>query len=308
MNTSENQTDNQWNTYWNNEGAKGEVFVGADGSAHPELSDWWRSQFSTCGQSSDVVDLACGAGSVFTHLPDNHGHRLFGADISAEALTLMRERVPGVTTTVCSADSLPYEDGQFDVVCSQFGVEYAGQKAFTEAARVLGKAGKLWILCHIEDGFIDSRNRAHLDSARSITESQFIPRALELTRATFSGQKTQSDQATQAFIPAERQLAKTCKNFPTGIHLHLYNGFRKLYENRQHYHQADIEQWLTQMETDVEHNIQRLQHMRQAASDQSAMNAVVEALKASGCTDIQCQALQLQKHPLPVAWALTATR
>ncbi len=307
-NTQESNNDNQWNEYWNNDGAEGEVFVSSSGSAHPEISDWWRTQFADLCPPCDLVDLACGAGSVFAHLPENHDFRLFGADISAEALALMRKRVPGVTTTTCSADELPYETGQFDVVCSQFGVEYAGVAAFDEAARVLKPKGKLIILCHIEDGYIDSRNRVHLEHARTIISSDFIPKAINLTQATFETGQANLNKAIQEFAPAEKALGAACQALPEGIHYHLYAGFRQLYERRAQYDLSDIELWLEQMFKDVEHNILRLEHMRRAANNKQTMDDVVERLNNLGCSSITCTPLTLEKHDLPIAWALTATR
>ncbi len=307
MTTPVSDKENQWSDYWNNDGAEGEVFVSAGGTANPELSTWWQSRFEHLS-SGDVVDLACGAGSVFAHLPPNHNHRLYGADISPEALALMRQRIPGVTTTVCSADDLPYADGQFNVVCSQFGVEYAGAKAFEEAARVLAPNGRLLILCHYSNGYIDSRNQAHLEHARSVVSSRFIGKALTLTRATFSGKQQRLTQAVEEFVPAEKALSASCEALPAGIHFHLYTGFRQLYERRAEYAQEDITNWLESMEADVEHNVLRLEHMCRAASNTAAMDAVTEQLKAMGCRSVNCVPMTLEKHDLPLAWELTATR
>ncbi len=298
---------NQWNDYWNNDGAEGEVFVGAGGSSSPELSNWWAQKFARL-EPGDIVDLACGAGSVFAHLPKQHSHRLYGADISPEALALMRQRIPGVTTTACSADSLPYQNGQFSAVCSQFGVEYAGPKAFEEAARVLAPKGHLLILCHYEDGYIDSRNKQHLEHARSVVSSRFIGKALSLTRATYSGNQAKLGQAVEEFIPAEKIVSNACETFPTGIHFHLYTGFRQLYEQRARYAQSDITDWLTAMEADVERNVLRLEHMRRAASSADTMEAITERLEELGCRSVRCVPMTLEKHDLPLAWELTATR
>ncbi len=91
----------------------------------------------------------------------------------------MRQRIPGVTTMACPADDLPYADGPFNAVCSQFGVEYAGTKAFEEAAHVLAPNGRLLILCHYSNGYIDSRNSAKC-VPRTLKKHD-LPLAWELT-------------------------------------------------------------------------------------------------------------------------------
>ncbi|MEM7081746.1 MAG: class I SAM-dependent methyltransferase [Pseudomonadota bacterium] len=304
---SDTNSENQWDNYWNNDGAEGEVFVSASGAAHPELADWWRQQFAPLS-TGDMVDLACGAGSVFAHLPDHHDHRLFGADISSEALNLMRKRIPGVTTTVCSAHDLPYEDQQFDVVCSQFGIEYAGALAFEEAARVVKPGGRLMVIAHYAHGQIDARNREHREHAHTIVSSNFIDKAIKLTAASYAQHEQRFRQATEEFVPAERQLAAACEALPEGIHFHLYGGFRQLFEQRRQYDADDIITWLQQMRDDVAENLQRLEHMCRAASDQDEMSAIINELEKRNCREINCEALTLEQHKLPLAWALTARR
>ena len=163
MNPKANQPGaNEWSSYWGGDTAGAEVFVGQDGQAHPEIAAWWREIFIDLPSNLSIVDLACGSGSVFQHLPKDNELRLHGADISAEALRLVQQRIPEIDTTNCSADSLPFQDGQFDMAVSQFGIEYAGDDAFVEAVRVVASDGQLRLLCHFQDGFIDARNQAHL--------------------------------------------------------------------------------------------------------------------------------------------------
>lgn len=297
-----------WSEYWAKDGASGEVFVNTRGEAHPEVAAWWREAFAPLASGSHIVDLACGAGSVFAHLPDGHGHTLHGADISEEALALLRQRLPDVTTTACSADALPFADGRFDAAVSQFGIEYAGTGAFAEAARVVATGGWLIALCHIEDGYIDARNRAHLAAAKEAAASGFIDRAVALIDAAFSGDRDAALAAGKAFQPAERRLAAACRHLADGIHAHLYAGFRQLFERRNDYHRGDIEGWLAAMRDDLDLNVARLEHMCRAARSRADMNAVIAMLGEHGFGPVHCEPLQLSGHDRPLAWAVRARR
>ena len=80
----------------------------------------------------------------------------------------------------CPATELPLPDSSFDFVVSQFGVEYAGIDAFIEAARLVKPGGQLSLLCHYQDGYIDSKNQKMLEAAKIARHSNFISDALAL--------------------------------------------------------------------------------------------------------------------------------
>ena len=180
-------TESDWSEYWENDSPKGEVFVTSQGEKHPALAEYWARTFQGQARGTKIIDLASGAGSVFACLPEDHGHELFAADISDVALTLLRERFPSAHTVACSAAKVPLDDESFDLVVSQFGIEYAGVEAFAEAARLLAEGGRLVALCHISGGHIDAGYQAQLREARVVEESDFIDIAKRLTTAAFSG-------------------------------------------------------------------------------------------------------------------------
>ncbi len=295
----------EWSSYWaDNASTSGEVFVNAKGETHPELAQWWRDTFTTLPKSGRLIDLACGAGSVFQHIPTEHSYELHGADISTQALSQLKELFPSVNRHQCPADSLPFADGEFDVVVSQFGVEYAGMEGFHEAARVVGPGGSLVIVSHLEESFIDGRNRDHLYNAQVIVECDFIPRARALIAAMFSGDQEKTQRAANAFTPSEQALAKAVKRLPEGIHAHLYFGFKQLFERRVDYHLKDITQWLKDMADDVDRNILRLESMCQAARSEPEIRGFVEKLRESGWVSAQYETLRISNHNQPLAWII----
>jgi SAM-dependent methyltransferase len=300
--------DRGWTDYWQHEGDGGEVFVNAKGERHPALAKFWASVFDGISASAAVVDLASGAGSIFAHLPADHGFRLHAADISEEALEALATRIPGVATSVCSADSLPYTDGQFDLVVSQFGIEYAGQAAFIEAARVVAKGGHLHCLCHARDGYIDSKNKGQLDAATDISESGFIKLCRDLAITGFGSNATAMQASEAAFIPVAKRVAESVQRTPVGVHSHLYQGFRQLFEDRRDYDLADITGWLDGMQLEVDRAIDRLTRMRAAALSAPDVAELTENLKTAGLHQIQFDLFTTPGNELPVAWSLSAMR
>jgi SAM-dependent methyltransferase len=301
-------TDQGWADYWQHDGDGGEVFVNAKGERHPALAEYWGAVFAEVSDKAAVIDIASGAGSIFAHLPAGHGLDLFAADIAAEALLALTDRIPGVTTTVCAADAVPYGDGRFELVVSQFGIEYAGINAFTEAARLVAPGGRLSCLCHVEDGYIDSNNKAQLEEASLVNETAFIDLAIELTKAAFSADATAMQRSEKAFVPAMKKVRAGIQRCPRGIHSHLYQGFQTLFEQRRAYDEADITSWLEEMQGDVNKNIDRLSRMRAAALSPADTIKITENLGSAGLQGIQFEPFTTPGNRLPVAWKLSATR
>jgi SAM-dependent methyltransferase len=298
----------QWSEYWTTDGASGEVFVNARGEKHPYLAEYWKKKFEGLEKGDRIIDLASGAGSVFGQLPDDHGLDLHAVDVSLEALGVLRSRIPGTTTVVCAADSVPYQDHMFDLVVSQFGIEYAGIEAFGEAARLVSRGGSLIALCHIRDGYIDSNNRAQLAEAMLAVETGFIDKAIALSEAAFSTDNDAQAKARGEFIPAERQLAAAVARQKIGIHAHLYQGFRQLFEERQCYALSDITNWLSEMRADLDRNIDRLTRIREVALSADDMIRVEEMLTAQGLQDVSYGSFETPGNDMPVAWELSANR
>jgi methyltransferase family protein len=297
-----------WSDYWVNDGVAGEVFVNHKGERHPALAEYWQQQFAGLKEAARVIDLASGAGSIYAHLPAGRGFELHAVDVSCDALEILLGRIPGTTTVVCSVDEVPYGDQMFDLVVSQFGVEYAGPGAFSEAARLVASGGRLDMLCHYADGYIDSRNQELLAGANVAKNSGFIEKAIDLIDAAFSQDSNAQRRTANAFVAAEKTLAQAAKNQQRGIDAHLYLGFRRLYERRSAYSKDDITTWLKQMHDEIDKNIDRLTRMCEAALSREDMEQVCKRFVAQGLQSISCSPFHAPGSELPIAWELTAVR
>ena len=297
-----------WSDYWRKEGAGGEVFVGAGNARNEHLASFWAEALGALPAGARVLDVACGAGSVFAALPAQHGLVLVGSDLSDAALEVLRKRLPETETVQAPATELPFGDGEFQAVVSQFGVEYAGLDAFGEAARVIAPGGRLLLLCHCENGYVDARTRPQLDGALAARDSGFALKAADLIRAMAAGNAAQTQRAVADFKHSETQLASTLADNPGGIHAHLYAGFQKLFNERRSYTAADILKWLSDVSGEVGMAIARLSHMHDAAMDSNAIAVASDRLQSAGLQLDPVEQLTLPEHDLPLAWRLSATR
>lgn len=98
---------------------------------------------------TNALELACGTGRLTSLLLERlpRSAQLTATDLNPDMMAVARKRVsaPNVTWAVVDISAIPYEDQQFDLIASQFGLMFVPDKlqALTEIHRVLAPKGKL---------------------------------------------------------------------------------------------------------------------------------------------------------------------
>ncbi len=129
-----------------------------------------------------VLDVGCGTGALLaTILRKYPDAKLAGIDLSQDMLAIAGKRL-GRSASLKQglAESLPYPDAKFDVVCSTSVFHFFREPylALTEMRRVLKPDGRLvitdwcddYLACKVCDLFLRLFNRAHF---RTYGQSQF---------------------------------------------------------------------------------------------------------------------------------------
>lgn len=96
------------------------------------------------GPGDRVLDLACGTGLAAAAAAER-GAEVTGVDFSTAMLAEARSRLPSVRLEQGDAEALPFGDGVFDVVVSNFGIHHVPNPvtALKEANRVLRPGGRV---------------------------------------------------------------------------------------------------------------------------------------------------------------------
>jgi SAM-dependent methyltransferase len=89
-----------------------------------------------------VLDLCCGTGVVAAAMAAR-GALVTGLDFSAAMLEQARLRHPGLRFDEGDAEALPFADGSFDAVVSNFGIHHVPGAALAEVKRVLRPGRRL---------------------------------------------------------------------------------------------------------------------------------------------------------------------
>ncbi|AWW73926.1 hypothetical protein CD351_05745 [Erythrobacter sp. KY5] len=118
----------------------------------------WRGFAQDLPEGARVLDLATGNGIVLGWMKDARSDlSLTGIDL-APTLPAPPEGVE--TRGSVAMEDLPFEDGSFEAVVSQFGFEYGHTaKVAAEIARVLSQGGAVGLMVHRGDGPILEHNR-----------------------------------------------------------------------------------------------------------------------------------------------------
>jgi SAM-dependent methyltransferase len=160
-----------------------------------QLEPVWNEITDLLPDGARILDLATGNGSVALSCAQRsrtrRNHLRIDAVDAAEIRPPAQTPEPGGHTPIVRfhdrtwLERLPFDNGQFDGVLSQFGFEYADEeKAVAEANRVLSPGGRMRLILHARNGAvwrdIHARN-SRLESV--LAEDGVLSLVLQLVRA-----------------------------------------------------------------------------------------------------------------------------
>ncbi|MCB1996188.1 MAG: class I SAM-dependent methyltransferase [Rhodoferax sp.] len=122
------------------------------------VAAFWRGVLAEVAPGARTLDLATGAAALprlFLELAPQHGLAIEAVDLApaapawleASAIPTSGIRYQGGV----SIEALPFADDHFDLVVSQYGLEYAGIAARHEARRVMARQGRAAFVLHHRD-------------------------------------------------------------------------------------------------------------------------------------------------------------
>ena len=310
--------DQSWDQYWHGMHQSGSSAIG--GANHPRLREFWHEFFSSLQSESDstrMIDLASGDGAVVEFAIETLGEGrtdITCLEISPSAVEILQERFPDVKGIVADARQTSLASGSFEIVTSQFGIEYAGIDAFEEAARLLAPGGRLACLVHYHSGSIYNEGLASLEAVGGLAKSEFIPLSIAMFEAGFAAcqgaDREPYDVAVRNLLPAFRQLEDLMRTHGTHVAgdtlLRLYTDVENIDQQMEQYDQTEVIGWLKSLEIGLVAYESNMMAMRDAALREAQFVEVCGALEKAGLGLEQAVPLHADDLDLPIAWALTA--
>ena len=313
-------TAKSWDTYWQGTGDVGAFSAG--GASHPAVLAFWEEFFRTVKQKYDaplMIDLASGNGALVEAALGEFADAevdITCVDLSAAAIENIQNRFPQVQGLVSNARTIPLESGRFDIVTSQFGVEYAGLEAIDEAARLLAPGGVLALMLHNQAGSIHRECEQALDAIHRVQESGFMPHAIEMLRTGFEAvrgaDRAPYDAAAKRLAPALQALEEIMAQY--GEHVagdtiaRLYSDMGRIHSRIQHYDPDEVLDWLKKMDGELGAYAGRMSSMSECAIDGKTFDRICTGLRQRGYRTETAGPLIAPGHDLPLAWVLVAER
>jgi len=309
-----------WETYWHGTGAVGAYSSG--GVSHPMILTFWDEFFRRVKRAYStprIVDIASGNGAVperalavFAEQPP----AVTCLDVSAAAIHNIARRFPGIRTIVADARSTGLDAGGFDIVTSQFGVEYAGIEAIYEAARLVAPGGRLALLLHHQAGCIYRECAQSRAAILQLQESEFIPLAMQMLKAGFAAcrgaDRAPYEAAAARFAPAIQALDTIMAQY--GQHVagdtiaRLYGDVDRIHQRMPHYQPTEVLDWLERLNGELAAYAERMASMCRAAIDEGTFEQIDAGLREHGCEILRAEPMAELHQDLPLAWVLVATR
>jgi SAM-dependent methyltransferase len=221
-----------------------------------------------------------------------------------------------VTGIVADARRIPLDDGCFDVITSQYGVEYAGPEALDEAARLLAPGGSLVMLMHIRPGVVFNECKASLDAVRRVQKAEFVERTLRFFEAGFAAvrgaDRAPYDRAGQQLDPALRKIESVLSDYGDdvagGVIARLYADVERIHTRIQFHDPDEVIGWLRTMGGELDAYASRMASMCAAASDRKSFRQMFRRLEKRGLAILEAEPLLPRGERLAIAWQLRAAR
>jgi len=311
-----------WDTYW--QGAVAGDALQSGGFQHPAFAAIWQdaiSEFLTAHASDEsrFLDIGTGAGAVIEALSKVSGAKLENVscvDVSAAAIDAVKNRFSAITGIVADAGAIPLESESYDLITSQFGIEYAGPTAIDEAARLLATNGSLLFFMHIQQGSLYNESCAALDALQRTRQCDFIGLTRRFFEAGFAAargtDRAPYEAAAGAMNPAiqeiEAILTEHGEHVASDTIVTLYNTVQTIHGRIQHYNPEEVLDWLNNIEREIGKHEERMTSMRDAALDEAAFKSICERLVEHGLKINRAQPSLVEGETLPIAWVLQASR
>jgi SAM-dependent methyltransferase len=227
------------------------------------------------------------------------------------------QRHPEAECLVADARALPLASGFFDVVTSQFGIEYAGPEALGEAARMVAGGGLLALLVHCREGLIHRRCRASRDAIAAMQRAEFLSRSRDMFEAAFAaladdGARERYREAGRVLAPAIREvegiLVRYGREVADETIVRVYRDVRDIHARLAHHDAAEVLDWLRRMDEEIAAYHGRMASMCRAAIDEDAFARWCGQCEEQGFAIIRREALRDGDGDTPIAWVLVGRR
>ena len=293
-----------WDRFWSYDRLSSFGTGKGAGNYGEAIAGGWRAFFASLPAGARVLDIATGNGAIAV-MAVEAGDKLkvTGADLAAVRPAAFVSKSKHALSQIrfladTPAEALPLDDGSFDAVTSQYGIEYSDmERSVLEAARVLAPGGRLRFACHAVEGSIAA------DTRRAIADADFLLEEVDLTgsasacftavldvergRATGPFAQTAAQARYAAFRDALKAVADRAQTAADADMLaSVHRSLTDLFQQRQSQDEAALEGQIQALKAEVEAHRERERALLAAALSGEQMAALTQPLNDLGLADV----------------------
>jgi SAM-dependent methyltransferase len=307
-----------WTDYWQT-GAP--ISYIASPEMEAQLTRLWEQFVDGLRTPARILDLATGNGVVA--LKCALRARVRGIQLNIDAVD-----VADINPKSCIADphqllphvnfrggvqleSLPFDDGEFAGVVSQFGLEYAREEqAVPEVSRVLAPGGRLRLIIHAHDGAVSrdiGQRLERLDAALAINGP--VGLVLTLVRAYEAGDN-ETIQRKSKYLKTATELAQrfAINPLPDDSAQFYSSEFLRLWSKRMHYRPADMRRSAIQGWVNAKGTAIRQAQMLRAARTSENIDDLCRRFESIGVEVTGVNRVQDHHRKIQASWLINGRK
>ena len=273
------------------------------------LDDFWSRIFSSCRSHGHVLDIACGNGALARSLENaleagDGTMRYVGVDKASinPALDASFGKLSARFIPNLAVEEASFQQAEFDLIISQFGLEYCNKvKTIELAANWIKPGGRMVLVTHSASSAITLESKQILEQLRLIEESAVIPLIYKLfERMEKLNETTKTNDPEANFLRQKINVTLTDleaiskdlleSNFLEGTIALLVSLFAR---NRSHIPPAIRKENLANLSRDLLHHKVRLSQQSASAMGPKDSEFFISTLNKNGFKNIRLSPLRL---------------
>lgn len=293
-----------WDRYWHYDRIAS-CFDGAGASNYDaSIADGWRAFFAGLPDGTRILDLCTGNGAAALLAAEGGRFEIVAVDQAAIDPPAFVTRHAGEMAAIrfvseTNVEALPFPDGGFGAVISQYGIEYSDlDKSMPEALRMLVPGGALRFVVHAADGVVAADSACLIAEADLLLDDIDLPgSAARCFKAVFAAERGGGDKAAadRAFAAFQTALERTARQIPQAQDKTMFrNTGAVLLDSFTRRAAFDLEQLLGKAEevrTEIASHRGRLNALIEAAIDKSGAEALAGRLWGLGASSCETRPL-----------------
>jgi ubiquinone/menaquinone biosynthesis C-methylase UbiE len=319
-----------WDRYWQADRIAS-CFDSPGQSYDEALLQDWRVFFSALPEKARILDLCTGNGAVVivaaeiaagaAHPADHfHIEAVDQADIDpAGFVTSKKAELAAITFHPRTpVEALPFDDGAYSAITSQYGIEYSDMQAsLAEAVRVLAPGGRLRFVCHAAEGVVVQNTRRGMADCRYLLRESGLFKAASTVLQTVwpleqnrtqptRARRTRAEKDVRRFQAA---LEKTRTRMKTAYDTAMYENaalvLADTFNKRDHFTLPVLLDQVQLVQSEISAHLGRLQALDKAALSETRISALEQQLQALGMKELCHAGIRHGDSDRLVGWEIT---